>query len=377
MPFPDISADPVAGRAGAIRAEQHHSIRTVLVHAEHEHLAADSADLPGGQVHRGDHGAAGELLGCVVIGQPARGSPGAERPEVDQHPVGGAARLRKRLAAHDGPHPDVDGEELRRIDLGQLGTLSTHASQCIGTYTRPRYLTPFGGNVIAGLRRIAVILTASLLLLTGCGTPSINAASLLTTTKDVLDGTASFHFVLSSEHVSGSGALLTGGSGDMKRPASMSGSLQVSVLGLALTVPVVSVGGTFSVKLPTSSAFSTANPADYGFADPARLIAPIGGLSSLLLACRSPQVESDDRYNGESLHEIGCTLPGQAVAALLTSADPSKSVAATFGIDTSTNQLRRVALTGPFVSRSTDSTYTLVLTNYGENVTVTPPPAAG
>jgi hypothetical protein len=65
------------------------------------------------------------------------------------------------------------------------------------------------------------------------------------------------------------------------------------------------------------------------------------------------------------------------VAALLTSADPSKSVAATFGIDTSNNQLRRVVLTGPFISKGTDTTYTLVLTNYGENVSVTPPPASG
>jgi hypothetical protein len=163
----------------------------------------------------------------------------------------------------------------------------------------------------------------------------------------------------------------------MKRPASMSGTLQVSIYGLALSVPVVSVGGTFSVKLPTSSSFTAANPADYGFADPARLIDPNDGLSSLLLKCSSAQVESDDRYNGEALHEIGCTLPGAAVAALLTSAAPSKTVAATFGIDTSTDQVRRVVLTGPFVSATSNSTYTLILANYGENVSVTPPPAAG
>ena len=34
---------------------------------------------------------------------------------------------------------------------------------------------------------------------------------------------------------------------------------------------------------------------------------------------------------------------------------------------------RRVVLTGPFISKGTDTTYTLVLTNYGENVSVTPP----
>jgi len=218
-------------------------------------------------------------------------------------------------------------------------------------------------------------MTVSLLMLSGCGSPSLNATKVLDQTKQVLDAAPSFHFTLSSANVTGSGPLLTAGSGDMKRPASMSGTLQVSIDGLALSVPVVSVGGTFSVKLPTDSGFTAANPGDYGFADPAKLIDPNSGLSSLLLRCQSPQVESDDRYNGESLHEIGCTLPGSAVAALLTSADPSKTVAATFGIDTGTNQLRRVVLTGPFVSKTNDSTYTLILANYGENVSVTPPPA--
>jgi hypothetical protein len=227
------------------------------------------------------------------------------------------------------------------------------------------------------LRRIAVVATTSVLLLCGCGTPSINATDQLRTTKSVLDSTPSFHFTLSSADVSGSGPLLTGGQGDMRRPASMSGTLQVSIYGLAIGVAVVSVGGTFSARLPTSSGFAAANPADYGFADPAKLIDPTHGLSSLLLSCTSTQVESDDRYNGLALHEIGCTLPGKDVAALLTSADPSKDVAATFGIDTANNQLRRVVLIGPFVTVGKNSTYTLILANYGENVSITPPASSG
>ena len=224
------------------------------------------------------------------------------------------------------------------------------------------------------------MVTVAALLLGACGGsqgPSLDATSLLKMAKSVVDSTPSFHFVLTSADISGSGSELTGGSGDMKRPDSMSGTLQVSIFGLALSVPVVSVNGTFSVKLPTGTGFSTANPADYGFADPAQLIDPNKGLSSLLLKCQSPQVESDDRYNGEALHEIGCSLPGSAVAALLTSADPSKSVTATFGIDTGNNQLRRVELTGPFIIKNADATYIVVLTNYGENVSVTPPPASG
>ena len=50
-----ISADPIAGGARMIRAEQHHPVGPLLVHAEHEHLASNRPDLPGGQVHDGDH----------------------------------------------------------------------------------------------------------------------------------------------------------------------------------------------------------------------------------------------------------------------------------------------------------------------------------
>jgi lipoprotein LprG len=353
-------------------------MRTFLVHTEHQHLAANRADLPGRKVDHRDDRASDELLRAVVIGQTPRGRPGPKRTEVDKHSICGTARFWKRLAAHHRAHPDVDPEELCRVDFGQHGAFLTgHMFQCIGRPILARHLNALEGHVIAGLRRFAIIATTSLLMLSGCGTPAINATDLLHRTKAVLDSTPSFHFTLSGANVTGSGPLLTGGRGDMRRPTSMSGTLQVSIFGLAIGVPVVSVRGAFWVRLPTNSGFTAANPASYGFADPARLIDPDHGLSSLLLTCRSPQVESDDRYNGEALHEIGCTLPGSAVAALLTSADPSKDVAATFGIDTTTSQLRRVVLSGPFVTVGTKSTYTLILANYGENVAITPPPAIG
>ena len=73
------------------------------------------------------------------------------------------------------------------------------------------------------------------------------------------------------------------------------------------------------------------------------------------------------------LDEIGCSVPGTLVASLLTSADPSKPVQATVGVDATSHQLRRVALVGPFFDKAQSSTFTVVLDNYGENVTITPP----
>ena len=66
------------------------------------------------------------------------------------------------------------------------------------------------------------------------------------------------------------------------------------------------------------------------------------------------------------------------VAALLTSADPSKNVAATFGIDTSNESAPpRRAHRSVRHRRQANSTYTLILANYGENVSITPPACRG
>lgn len=170
------------------------------------------------------------------------------------------------------------------------------------------------------------------------------------------------------------GTAILGGSGDIKRPGSFRGALDVSAAGFSVSVEVVSTGGTFYAQDPLTGRFGVTDPASYGFGDPARLLDPRTGLSSLALLCQKAALQADDRYNGEQLHEVSCMLPGQPVAALLTSADPSKPVAATIGMDAGNSQLRRVVLTGPFFSATSNSTFTLVVDNYDENVSITPPP---
>jgi lipoprotein LprG len=161
----------------------------------------------------------------------------------------------------------------------------------------------------------------------------------------------------------------------MKRPNSFSGTLNVSVNGFNVTIPVVSVKGAFHARNPLTGTFETDDPSLYGFADPGHLMDPKNGLSSLLLRCQQASQTGDDRYSGELLHEVSCSLSGHDVQALLSDAAPDQAVAATVGVAADTGQLRRVVLTGPFYSSSKSSTFTLVVTNYGENVSITPPPA--
>ena len=202
----------------------------------------------------------------------------------------------------------------------------------------------------------------------------MNPSTLLAQAKESIDSAQAAHFTLTSSNVSGSGTEVLGGSGDIKRPNSFRGAMDVSAAGFAVSVEIVSTGGTFYARDPLTGRFGVTNPESYGFGDPAKLLDPRTGLSSLALDCTHAALQADDRYNGEQLHEVSCTLPGAPVAALLTSADPSKPVAATIGVSASSGQLRRVVLTGPFFSATQSSTFTLIVDNYDENVSITPPP---
>jgi lipoprotein LprG len=226
---------------------------------------------------------------------------------------------------------------------------------------------------VRGARRLLSTATA-IAVLAGCGAAPADPAQLLRDAKHSIDSASAVHFTLTSQNVtSGTGPLITGGEGDARRPNSFTGSLSVVDGGFTLTVNVVSTGGVFYAQTPLSSTYTKTDPSQYGFGDPAQLLDPNRGLSSLLAACTGATNHDPDRLNGEQLDEVGCSMPGALVAALLTSADASQPVQATIGVNPTTHELRRVALVGPFFDKTHPSTFTVVLDKYGENVTITPP----
>ena len=224
------------------------------------------------------------------------------------------------------------------------------------------------------MRRPLAAIAGLAALVASCGYAGPSASTLLQRGKAAFDHTSAFHLQLTSQDATGSGILLTGANGDAVRPDGFRGNLQVEQSGLNLQVSVVSTAGHFYIQLPFSAAYQSANPAEYGFADPGKLLDPNTGISTLLTSAQNPKIGSSVRYNGESLQQVDATLPGQLVASLLVDADPSQPVSVVDGIDTANNQLRTVDLTGPLYQAGHQSTFHLILTGYGENVSVTPPP---
>lgn len=210
----------------------------------------------------------------------------------------------------------------------------------------------------------------------GCGSSrqyETDARSVLLEAKRVIDNSPAVHFHLTSSNAQGTGTLITGADGDAHRPDGFRGTLTVVQSGFNVTVHIISAGGYFYVQLPFSSGYEPTEPSKYGFGDPATLLDPNLGLSTLLTSASSASMADRDRLNGEELYEIDVTLPGDKVASLLTSADRSQPVQGVIGVDVDNHQIRRVVLTGPFFDKSQKSTFTLLLDKYGENVAITPP----
>lgn len=246
-----------------------------------------------------------------------------------------------------------------------------------GPYTRAE-LRPAteDADIPARLATRLVALGAILTALAGCGSGrqyESNARSVLLEAKRVIDNAPAVHFHLTSSNAQGTGTLITGADGDAHRPDGFRGTLTVVQSGFNVTVHIISAQGYFYVQLPFTSSYEPTDPAKYGFGNPATLLDANLGLSTLLTSASTATMGDRDRLNGEELYEVKVTLPGDRVAALLTSADKSQPVDGVIGVDVDTHQIRRVVLTGPFFDKAQKSTFTLVLDKYGENVSITPP----
>ena len=229
------------------------------------------------------------------------------------------------------------------------------------------------------MRRTTAPLLALALLavpaLTACGGSSDtdSAADLLADAKQTLDETETLHFVLGSEGAPEVGTELVGGEGDIARPASFEGTLQVLAMGSTLDLAVVSVDGTVYAQLPFTSGYSVVDPAQFGFGDPGALIDPETGISQLLAEAENAELGEERRVEGDVVREVTADLPGELVEQILTSEDPSRSVRARFSIAVDSGELLRAELTGPFFSAEDDATYTLELSDFGADVEITAP----
>ncbi|WP_121252749.1 LppX_LprAFG lipoprotein [Nocardioides ferulae] len=157
------------------------------------------------------------------------------------------------------------------------------------------------------------------------------------------------------------------------RAPAFEGSITVPIGAFEPDVPVVAVDGVVYAQLPLTTGWQEIDPAEYGAPDPAELMSPDDGFSSLLTA--TGDVEKGESVRGgednaEVLTEYTGTVPGDVVAPIIPSA--SGDFEATYTV-TDDDELREVVLTGAFYADADPVTYTLGFTDYGVEQEITAP----
>ena len=197
-------------------------------------------------------------------------------------------------------------------------------------------------------------------------------AQRLAAAKASVDAAKSVHLALASSGVPEGASGIVSADGWGTHPPAFKGTFKVTLKGIQADAELTSVGGEVYAKLPLIPGTNKIDPKAYGLPDPAVLFSPDQGLTTLLSKTQSPKAGGQVRQGSEVLTTITGTLPGDAVVDLFQIGERSGTYQATYGL-TDAQQLRNVALTGPFFGAGTTSTYTLVLDKYGQPVTITKP----
>ncbi len=227
------------------------------------------------------------------------------------------------------------------------------------------------------LSLLAVAL-APALLLSGCGGAEEPAGKspteVMTVAKKFFDDARSVHIALSTASTPSSGNGVLGATGTVTHDPAFEGDVKVVLNGFTATVPVTSVGGKVYAKLPLQTKFGEIKPGDYGAPDPAAFADPDTGLSSLFTKLDSLKQGEQKRSGDQVLTSYSGTLPGDAVKAIIPSADAKSTYKTQIGVD-DTGHVITVKVTGAFFTGDADTTYDVKFDRYDEDVKITAPPA--
>jgi lipoprotein LprG len=222
------------------------------------------------------------------------------------------------------------------------------------------------------MRRTVLAAVAAALLLTGCsGSEKSDAKGgetpeqVLAAAKKTLDNTSGVQLNLESKDVDPATLGLLSAEGVLTNAPAFEGKIVVQLAGLKPEVPVIAVGGKVYAQLPLTSGWQEIDPAAYGAPDPAELMSPDRGLSSMLTATTG--VTKGDSVRGgagnkEVLTSYSGTLPASSAKVILPSV--SGDVDATYTV-TSDDELRQAVLTGDFYGTGKTETYTVTVDGYG------------
>lgn len=195
--------------------------------------------------------------------------------------------------------------------------------------------------------------------------------------KQILDDTAGVELDLNTEDLPEGVDGVRRATGYANHQPAFEGTITAGLTllgGNEVDIPVVAVDDEVHAKIPPLPVYQEVDPDDYGVPDPAALLSPDQGVSSLLVATtdleQGEQVRGGEN-NDEVFTEYTGKLPAEAVAGVIPSAS-GDDFDVTYTI-ADNGELREAVITGSFYPDADTNTYQLKLSGYGTEKTVTAP----
>ena len=226
------------------------------------------------------------------------------------------------------------------------------------------------------MRNLLLATAVLVLALTGCSDNSSGESEQtpedrLAEAKAGFDDARFIEFQLETESLPDGldeGLLRADGTGT--HDPAFTGEVKVKTRLADITAALVAVDGKVYAELPFTG-WSELDPGDYGAPDPANLMDPKAGISSLFTATRDASEGGSERDGGRVLTRIDGTVPGDAVKAVFPSSDTT-AFDISYLLDED-NVVDSVTMTGPFYSGRDDVTYRIDLNLDGDAVMIEAP----
>jgi lipoprotein LprG len=202
------------------------------------------------------------------------------------------------------------------------------------------------------------------------GSSSKSPQARLAAAKKSFDSADYIGFTLSTSKLPDGLQGLLRATGTGTHDPAFTGSVTVQTKVTDITAPLVAVNSTVYAKLPFVG-WDTINPSDYGAPDPANLMDPKLGVSSLFTATEHPKTGAAQRSGDQVLTTIDGTLPARAVKNVFPS-----SGSADFRVSytmTADDTVTGATITGPFYDGSADVTYTISFDLQADKVDIQAP----
>ncbi len=246
---------------------------------------------------------------------------------------------------------------------------------------RPLTRTASISPLRAALLPLALVLAVLLAGCTGGGddggsTDTAAVQKRLDAAKKTIDDAETVDVSLTTSSVPDGVSGLLSAKGKGNHSPAFEGDVKVSSGGATLTAKVIAVDGTVYANTGLTPGYLTIDPASLKAPDPAGLLDPDSGLTSILASTEDLRTGDQSRDGRDVLTSVTGTLPGSVVADIIPSASRQGTFAVTYRL-TDDDELRDAKMTGPFYGEGSKVTYTVTLATSDEPVTITAPAATG